>query len=141
MPVQILNIPLHWLHLELRNLAQIILIIDAITQHIAKISQRPLQSISRTLLFCLLKCCRLALTILNMPIPHIFMKSSILQGNSHNDRKAQADFECCSIFIHKVDLCLNNLTRPAIESEHFVGKLNTFLCCDIMNLLPGWSCA
>jgi len=129
MPMQLLNIPLRRLSLNLCNLLQILLIINAIPQHIAKIPQSPLQRIRGPLLLRLLKRRRFALAVLHMSVPDILMERAVSKRDSNDYRQPETHFEGLGILVYEVDLDVHYLAGPAIEAEDFVRELDAFLCC------------
>jgi len=88
MTMKTINIKLCRCHLHLGDFGEIRLVIDAVTQYIAKIAKSALQGICRPLLLCLLEGRSFALAILNVAIPDILMERTIPQGHADNDREA-----------------------------------------------------
>lgn len=128
MPVQAILIPAPVrLDLHFRNLLDVLLVVDAIPQHIPEIAQRALQSIRRPLLLRLLKRLGLARVVLDMPVPDILVERAIAQRHAHNDAQPQRDLERLRVLVDKVNLDLLDLAAPAVEAEHLVRERDALL--------------
>lgn len=122
--MQIPSIPLTRRNLHLGHLLQILLIIQTIPQHIPEIPQRPLQRISRSLLFRLLKCRRLALAVLNMPVPDVLVEGAVADGDAHDGAQAEGDLAIGGVLVDEIDLDVLDGGAPAVEAENFVGEVD-----------------
>lgn len=122
-------------NLDLGNLGQVVLVVDAIAQHIAKIPQRPLQSIRRPLLLGLLEGSRLPLAILYVAVPDIFVERAVSQRDSDDDRQAEGDLEGLGVLVDEVNLYVLDARRPPVETEDLVGQGDAFLGGDVVDFL------
>lgn len=128
MPVQTALIPATVrLNLHLRDLLDILLVVDAIPQHIPEIPQRALQRIRCALLLRLLKRLGLARAVLDMPVPNVLVECAVAQRHTHNDAQAQRDLECLRVLVDKVHLDLLELAAPAVEAEDLVRERDALL--------------
>ena len=123
------------LELQLGDLLQIIFIVDAVTQHISKIPQCPLQGIGGSLLLGLFKSCGLSFAVLDVAVANILMESSITQRHADNDGQSQGDLERLWVLVDEVHLDFFDHGRPAIEAENLVGEGNAFLRSNVVDLL------
>lgn len=135
MPVQAVLIP-HAIGLDLHlgDLLDIILVVDAVSQYVSKIAQRPLERISGALLLGLLKRFGLARAVLNVTVPDILVECAVTQGDPHNHRQAQRYLQCLRVFVAKVHGDGFDGGRPAVEAENLVGERNAFLRGDVVHL-------
>lgn len=133
--MQIIRHKLGRLDLHLCDLGQILLVVDTVAQHIAKLAQRALQGICRGLLLGLLKRSRFALTVLNVAVSEILMERSVTQGDSHDNRDAHVDFQCLRVLINEVDLDVLDAGGPAVEAEDLVRELDALFRRDVVDFL------
>lgn len=139
--MEVLFIKLGRPNLDLGHLGQVVLVVDAITQHITKIPQRPLQCVRSPFLLSLLEGSGLALAVLHMAIPDIFVVGAISQRDPHDDGQAKRDLECLGVLVDEVYLYILDAGRPPVETENFVRKGDDLLGGDIVDLLARWATA
>jgi hypothetical protein len=61
------------------DFGKVVLVVDAVSQHVAKVAQRPLQGVCRPFLLGLLERGSLPLAVLDVPIPNILRKIVLYQ--------------------------------------------------------------
>jgi hypothetical protein len=64
----------HWSTFHSGDFGKVVLVVDAVSQHVAEVAQRPLQGVCCSFLLGLLERGSLPLAVLDMPIPNILQK-------------------------------------------------------------------
>ena len=116
-------------NLYFRDLCQISLVVDAVAQDVAEISQRPLQRVCSALLFRLFKCSSFAFAILDLSVADVLVMCAIFQCNSYDDRETKRYFARLRVLVDKIDLYVLYGAAPAIEAEDLVRKTDGFFGC------------
>jgi hypothetical protein len=135
MSVQIAFIEPRGPNLDLGDLGKVILVIDAVTEDISKISKGAFQGICGAFLLGLLECRSLPFAVLDVAIADVLVIRAIAESYPDDDGQAEGDFQGLRMLIHEIDLDILDAGGPPVEAEDLVGESYALLGGDVMDFL------
>jgi hypothetical protein len=139
MPMESVEIELLGSNLQLGDMAQVVLVVDAVAQHVAEVAKRAFQRVRGPLFLSFLEGGSFAFAVLDVAVADILVVRAILERHAHNDRQTQVHPEGLWMLIGEVDLDVLDSGGPPIEAEYFICEGDAFFGGDVVNLLAGWA--